>query len=373
MLSRRDFVRNATMLAAAVPLGAASVAPTDPTAVPDTSAPVDTKGQQRLSIERLKVWEDLGYGMFLHYGMSTFSGKELSDGNSPASLYAPTNLDVDQWVSVARDAGMKYAVLTAKHVAGHCLWPSALTDYTVANSGEKTDVIEAFVNACGKRGILPGLYYCSWDNHNRFGSMTETDVGKLPVDQQAQGPLAWASQAFTTRAYQDFQWRQLEELLTRYGKIAEMWVDIPGVLPRGYRNDLYNQIAVWQPDSIIVMNGSGAVPMFPVTYAWPTDVATLERAFPNSRLGYAKMRQIEGKSYYLPGESCDTIGKNWFFTENEPPRGDMELLGMYSVARARGVNFMLDVPPDRTGSIPKYHVDALMRLRRNIDRMAVPA
>jgi len=370
MLSRREFVRNATLMAAAMPLAAAGTSAVE---APAAAGEAETRGQQRLPLERLKQWEDLGYGMFMHFGMSTFSGVELSDGNSPASLYAPDHLDVDQWISAARDAGMKYAVLTAKHVAGHCLWPSAWTDYTVANSGNKTDVIEAFVTACAKRGVLPGLYYCSWDNHNRFGSMTQTDVNKLPTDQQAQGPLAWAAQAFTTRAYQDFQWNQLEELMTKYGPIAEVWVDIPGVLPRGFRNDLYKQIAAWQPDSVIVMNGSGAAPVFPVTYAWPTDVATLERTFPNSRLGYNKWRKIEDKTYYLPGEACDTINKDWFYVEGEKPRGDMELLGMYSVARARGVNFMLDVPPDKSGRIPAESVAALARLRANIDRMGSPA
>ena len=114
-------------------------------------------GAQRLSVERLKSWEALGYGMFIHFGMSTFDGKELSDGRAPATLYAPDALDVDQWVSVARDAGMKYAVLTAKHVAGHCLWPSRHTAYTVANSTDKTDVCERFVNACAEEGRAAGL------------------------------------------------------------------------------------------------------------------------------------------------------------------------------------------------------------------------
>jgi alpha-L-fucosidase len=71
---------------------------------------------------------------------------------------------------------MKYAVLTTKHVAGHCLWPTKLNDYHVGTSGNKTDVVEAFVNACEKRGVLPGFYYCSWDNHNRFGSRTYSDM-----------------------------------------------------------------------------------------------------------------------------------------------------------------------------------------------------
>ncbi|MCX5758540.1 MAG: alpha-L-fucosidase, partial [Candidatus Hydrogenedentes bacterium] len=186
------------------------------------------RGSQRLSPRQLEAWEKLGYGMFIHYGMSTYVQNELPDGKAPATAYAPDKLDVAQWISVARDAGMKYAVLTTKHVAGHCLWPTKHTDYSVVNSGDKTDVVERFVTACRDKGVLPGFYYCSWDNHNRFGSRTWSDGGE---------PF------FTTSLYQTFQTAQITELLTQYGPIAEMWVDIPGVLGRGYRTFLYNYIA----------------------------------------------------------------------------------------------------------------------------------
>lgn len=67
---------------------------------------------------------------------------------------------------------MKYAVLTTKHVAGHSLWPTKLNDYHVGTSNNTTDVVEA----CERRGVIPGFYYCSWDNHNRFGSITRSDT-----------------------------------------------------------------------------------------------------------------------------------------------------------------------------------------------------
>ena len=129
--------------------------------------------------------------------MRSYTGSELPDGTHPSTLYAPDKLDVDQWVCVARDAGMKYAVLTTKHVAGHCLWPTKHNDYHVGTSGNKTDVVEAFVKACEKRGVLPGFYYCSWDNHNTFGSLTPSSpaAGPLQVsgleDQFYQGHCRW--------------------------------------------------------------------------------------------------------------------------------------------------------------------------------------
>jgi alpha-L-fucosidase len=315
-------------------------------------------GSQRLSLEQLQAWEKLGFGMFIHFGMSTFDTVECSKGDKPSTYYNPDRLDVDQWIGAARDAGMGYAVLTTKHVSGHCLWPSDLTDYHVGTSGNTTDVVEAFVKACEAKGLRAGFYYCSWDNHNTFGSRTPSMV-------------PW-EQSYTTEEYRDFQTRQLTELCTRYGKIGELWIDIPHVLPRDYRHDLYNHLAGLQSEAMIVMNhGIGDGSQFGVAKAWPTDLITIERFLPSSHTGYQPWREIEGKRYYLPGEVCDPIGHEWFYVEGDQPRSDAEILGMYLVTRARGANLLLDVGPDTHGLLSEYNVEALQRLRANIDRLGL--
>lgn len=316
------------------------------------------RGNQRLSREQLHAWEALGFGMFIHFGMSTFDGEELSKGDKPSQFYAPGKLDVDQWISVARDAGMRYAVLTTKHVSGHCLWPSRLTDYHVGTSGNKTDVVEAFVKACERRGLMAGFYYCSWDNHHLFGSKTPSMT-------------RWEL-AYTTREYQEFQWAQIEELLTQYGKIGEVWIDIPMVLSRDYRNKLYQHIATLQPEALIMMNhGISDGSRFDPAKAWPTDLISIERFLPNSHTGYVPWREIEGAWYYLPGEVCDPIGKEWFYVEGDRPRSDAELLGMYLVTRSRGANLLLDVGPNKDGLIPEHYIAPLMRLRKNLDTLGM--
>ena len=331
-----------------------------------TSETTNERGAQRLSLEQLQKWEALKYGMFIHYGMSTYTASEFPDGSHPSTLYAPDKLDVDQWISVARDAGMKYAVLTTKHVAGHCLWPTKHNDYHVGTSGNKTDVVEAFVNACEKRGVLPGFYYCSWDNHNKFGSRTFSDTA---ADERALYPER-VMLAYTTREYQDFQTAQIEELLTQYGKIAEVWIDIPVVLPRFYRQELYNQIARLQPEAIIMMNnGISDGSNYPIDKAWPADIIAIERFLPNSHTGHVKWRTIEGKKYYMPGEVCDPIGREWFFTEEDVPRSDEELLGMYLVSISRGTNLLLDVGPDKHGLIPDRKSTRLNSSHEWISRM----
>jgi alpha-L-fucosidase len=242
-------------------------------------------------------------------------------------------------------------VLTAKHVAGHCLWPSRHTDYTVATSGNQTDVVAALVKACERRGVLPGLYYCSWDNHNLFGSLTPS--------------LTKWEKAFTTSLYQDFQTAQVTELLTNYGPIAEMWIDIPGVLGRGYRTYLYEHMAGLQPDCVIMMNsGLSDGSNYNVGYAWPSDLIAIERNLPPAT-GHVRWRTIEGKRYYLPGEVSDPIGREWFYVEGDRPRPDEVLLTILTETRKRGANLLLDVGPNQHGLISDGYRAALMRLRKN--------
>jgi alpha-L-fucosidase len=331
----------------------------------------DEPGSQRLSLEQLRKWESLQYGMFIHYGMATFVQNEFPTGKDPATTYAPDRLDVDQWVSVARDAGMKYIVLTTKHVAGHCLWPSKHTDYTVASSTDKTNVVEAFCKSCEKRGVLPGLYYNACDNHHRFGSRTLWDEGIVSWGGMVGFPKSQAKSLnqlppYTTSLYENFHIAQVTELLTEFGPIAEMWTDMPGMLSRGCRTFLYQEIARLQPQAVIMMN-SGATDneTYNVAYAWPSDLISLECGLPPADTGYRKWRQIEGKSCYMPGEVCNPIGKYWFWIVGDKPRPDAALLKEFNACRAGGVNLLLDVPPDKHGLIPNESVAALMRLRKD--------
>jgi alpha-L-fucosidase len=312
-------------------------------------------GAQRLSRARLEEWERLGLGIFLHFGMSTYDGQELSPGTEPAKTYAPEALDVDSWIRLAVEAGARYAVLTAKHVSGFCLWLSQHTPYHVGNSGNPTDVVDEFVTACRTHGITPGIYYCSWDNHHTMGSLTPS--------------MTQWDDAFTSDEYRDFQQAQLLELAKRYPGVGEWWIDIPKVLPRSFRDRIYTLLASATPDAVIVMNnGIGSGSSLSVARAWPTDVVTIERFLPPSQGGHQKIREIEGKSVYLPGEVCDPVGREWFYSPDDQPRSDEELLGMYLVARARGTNLLLDVGPDKTGRIPPAFADALRRLGEGVGK-----
>lgn len=343
---------------------------------PPNSQAAPTEGAQRHSLQSLQAWQELGLGMFLHFGMSTFVEEEMPSGQQSAATYAPEKVDVDQWVSVARDAGMRYAVLTAKHVAGHCLWPSEFTDYHVgAGGGDRSDVVGKFVEACRSKGIRPGLYYCLWDNHHRFGSVTPSDVlawqnRSLKTGENAGNPEDILRPAFTTSEANEFFLSQITELATNYGKIFEFWIDIPGVVGRNFRNLIYAELSRLQPQSFIMMNnGFGDGSHYPVDYAWPADLMAIERWLPNSSAPFNHWRSIEGRDHYLPGEVCDPIGREWFFTEADEPRSARELLGMYLVCRERNTNLLLDVGPDRSGRIPSNYERALRDFRHLLDRI----
>lgn len=259
---------------------------------------------------------------------------------------------------------MKYAVLTTKHVSGFCLWPSKYTEYDVANSSVRVDIVQEFVTQCRKYGLMPGLYYCSWDNKHLFGS-------KTPPAHTGFGT------AYTTEKYREFQWNQLEELCTQYGEIGEVWIDIPTFLPRDYREKLYWQIVKWQPKAVITFNnGHGDGTSLKIASTWPTDLLEMERQLPDGnfmskKTRYEAWKKVDGKDYYLPGEMNLPIGNEWFFVEGDEPKSDEELLGMYLINKSRGANFLLNVPPDKDGLLPRMYVDALHRLKKNIDKLGI--
>jgi len=334
-------------------------------------------GQQRLRLQQLREWEALRFGMFITFGMSTFLEKEYPTGRAPASVYNPDRLDVDQWVCVARDSGMKYAVLTAKHTSGHCLWPSKQTNYTVAQSGNRVDVVERFVDACHKRGVLPGIYYCSWDNIHRFGSRTHSDEGfgiyvKAPdFTRLRDGFVVHPDKpeylaAYTTSLYQDFMTAQMTELLTNYGPIAEVWIDIPGVLGRGYRTFCYQHITSLQPDTVVVANhGVKSGESFREAYVWPCDAISLELSLPGEP-DHSNWQTIQGQEYYVARECCAPLGSSWFHTPKDAPKPHKEVAELYARCRKQGVNLLLNVPPDKHGLIRDSYIQALMRLRKTV-------
>ena len=297
--------------------------------------------------ELLAQWEQFRYGMFIHYGMSTFTGDyRTSKGSAPAA-YAPTDLDVRQWIRTARQAGMKYAVLTAKHTLGHCLWDSEDYDYDVAESTDKTNVVGEFMEACRAESIKPGIYYCVLDIHNEGGEK-----------------LKW--KASIQPEYEAQIKRHLTELHTKYPDIFEQWIDIPRKLSPGQRWDIYRLVKKLNPDCLVIMNAGLEDGTEIPKGTWPTDLANGERTLPPSS-GHSPGKHIDGQEYYIPMEVCDTVTDHWFWHLTDKPRPIRRLYCLYCETRRLGANLLLNVSPDTTGRIPTEQVKALLRLKKMID------
>mgnify|MGYP006280825577 CR=1 FL=1 len=325
------------------------------------------EGNQRLSVERLQRWEELEYGMFIHYGLSTFASAEgLGSGDHPVSLYNPTDLDVEQWVRVAREAGMKYIIMNAKHVraGGFSMWPTEQSDFSVANAPESTDVVGEFVKACEKHDIRPALYI-GGDRHN----MSSDDFAMGPTKDQF---------FYVTRRYLDFTMAQVEELLTWYGPIEEIWFDGPQKYGAAGRRELTEHIESLQPETLVSMNAdwedNGRHPQMK-PYAWPSDTIAIEAGVPpiwgtNSwrKLPWDRAGNAVGdtRPYYIPVENCtiahqDSYG--WWWGPDVKPRSLEELLGVRLLCHARNANCVFNVTPSPEGKIPEDQARRLAQVR----------
>lgn len=195
------------------------------------------------------------YGAFLHYNMSTYTNVQWANPNADPSLFAPSNLDTDQWAQVLKDAGMTYGVLTSKHHDGFALWDTDYSNHNSLNSACECNVVRQYVDSFRAKGIVPGIYFSIWDlndpaiNTQSYGSRPN-DVS---VDEFGLTNIGW------TKRSQDplFIKNQLRELLTEFGEIPLLWFDAWGqIAAYDYvpYQDLRDFIRHVSPQTIIVNN-----------------------------------------------------------------------------------------------------------------------
>lgn len=168
-------------------------------------------------------WQSLRFGMFIHWGPVSLTGHEIGwsrGAQTPIEVYDnlykqfnPTNFNADEWVSIAKTAGMKYIVLTTKHHDGFCLWDTKLTDYNIMHTPFHRDVVKELAAACKRQGIAFGTYYstCDWYNTNwpatSPGGKTKREVSDMD-------------------AYEKYLQGQISELITNYGPLITIWNDL---------------------------------------------------------------------------------------------------------------------------------------------------
>ena len=292
-------------------------------------------------------WE---FGVFFHFGIRSFyPGHKDWDGiEMPAEGFLPDRLDCEQWISSARDAGARYAILTCKHHDGFALWPSAYSHYSVAQTPWKNgqgDVVKEFTDACRKYGLKVGLYY------------SPAQWGKFAI------PFSNA------REYDDYFIHQISELLSGYGKIDYLWFD--GCGSEGHEYDkarIVSEIFRLQPDILTFCD-----PEWTPGVRWVGNedgYASLSNPLVVSSTDFSELATEEEKlshAVFLPAECDCKIRNTWFYDLNEDTLKSVdELFGMYEMSVGHGSNFLLNIGPDNHGLLPEADRNRLLELGARI-------
>lgn len=323
--------------------------------------PADATPEERAAIagrvvptSRQLAWQQLELTAFLHFGMNTFTGQEWGDGTEDPSLFVPADLDARQWVRTLRDAGFKLVIITAKHHDGFCLWPTETTRHSVASSswrGGKGDVVGELRDACEEYGMRFGVYLSPWDrNASCYGDSPR---------------------------YNEFFAAQLTELLTRYGKVDEVWFD--GACaegPNGRKQEydwetVYATIHRLQPEAVTAIMGNdirwvGNESGLGRTTEWSATVlapgGSRRSAEINEKLGIDGMaadlgsRDMLAKAseiFWYPSEVDVSIRPGWFYHADQDTqvKSLKHLVDIYFQSVGRNSQLLLNIPPDRRGHI----------------------
>ncbi len=293
----------------------------------------------------LEHFQELRFGMFIHWGPVALKGTEIgwSRGKQvPAEEYDqlykqfnPTGFDAAEWVQIAKDAGMKYMVLTSKHHDGFCLWDSKLTDYDIMNTPFGRDVVAELSKACREGGIEFGTYYSILDWYQPDYNTTDYQGGAGYALPEGQEP--------SMDRYVEYMHGHMAELLGKYGPFNVMWFDgeweEPWSPERGIR--LYNYVRSLQP-GILVNNrvGKGRQGMQGTTkegtYAGDFDT-------PEQEVGAFNREQA--------WETCMTIGTQWAWKPGDSIKSLEECLRTLIRTAGGDGNLLFNVGPMPDGRI----------------------
>lgn len=306
---------------------------------------------------RIAWWRDARFGMFIHWDMSSVAGTEISwsrKGSKPLDIkgkaakgddagyvedpvydnlykkFNPVKYDAKEWVKIAREAGMKYLVFTAKHHGGFCMWDTKQTGYNIMNTPYGKDVLRPLAEACHDGDIRFCIYYSPRDWHH-----PDYGVGD-------------------NRKYVDYMNAQLKELLTGYGKVDLLWFDSYGngdLVNFWHVGETWNLIKSLAPDIMInnrlcVLGGYDRQPA-----AFLGDFST-----PEQHLGSYNDKR--------PWESCMTVSKAdaWSYCKDGGVKPFSEILKMLVFCAGGDGNLLLDVGPDAEGVIPADQVSVLRKV-----------
>lgn len=299
-------------------------------------------------MDRMKWWTEARFGMFIHWGLYAMAARhewvkkieEMTDEDYQKyfELFDPDLYDPIEWARMAKQAGMKYFVITTKHHEGFCLWDSKYTDYKSINTPYGKDLIKPMVQAFRDEGLGVGFYYSLLDWHHP----------EYPVDHHH--PM-YRNEEFKQKTknrdvkkYAEYLHNQVRELLTEFGQIDCLFLDFsfPDLKDGKGRNDwqsekLLKMIRELQPNIII----NDRLDLLDVPGGW--DFRTPEQFKPRD---WVKM---DGKK--VPWETCQTFSGSWGYHREESTwKSTKQLVVLLIETVSKGGNLLLNVGPTARGA-----------------------
>ena len=299
--------------------------------------------------ERLSWWREARFGMFIHWGLYAQAARHewvkkrerISDEEYRKyfEIFNPDLFDPAEWARKAKDAGMKYAVITSKHHEGFCMFDSEYTDYDVMSTPYGKDIIKEWVEAFRAEGLGIGFYYSLIDWHH-----PEYTIDRIhPQSAQTEEEYEKLNKDRDMSVYREYLKNQVREILTSYGKIDILWLDFsfPGKFGKD-RNDwgsveLMKMVRRLQPE--IIVNDRADLK----DYWGGWDFTTPEQ------FKVQKWPEIDGEK--IPWETCQTFSGSWGYYRDEHTWKDKkQLLVLLIESVSKGGNLLLNVGPTARGT-----------------------
>lgn len=307
--------------------------------------PRETETQK---IQRMKWWTDARFGMFIHWGLYALPARhewvknyERMTNEQYQKYFESFNPDLynpHEWARMAKEAGMKYVVLTAKHHEGFCLFDSKYTDYKSTNTPFGKDLIKEYVEAFRAEGLKVGFYYSLIDWHHP----DYTIDSRHPQRQDSDTAYARLNKGKDMNRYREYMKNQVRELLTNYGEISIIWFDFsfPGKNGKGRADwdseNLLKLARSLQPGIIV----DDRLDLRDVEGGW--DFTTPEQ------VKVAKWPEMNGKK--IPWETCQTFSGSWgYFRDETSWKSPAQLLELLIESVSKGGNLLLNVGPTARG------------------------
>lgn len=329
--------------------------------------------QQATTTDRMEWWREARLGMFIHWGVyavpaGTYKGQKIdrigewimnrgkipvADYQAFAKQFNPVKYDADAWVRLAKEAGMKYIVITAKHHDGFAMFDSKASKWDMADATPYgKDLLKPLAEACRKYGIKLGFYYSQaqdWNNPGGAAARKVTSEGWANPDSASIDAYTAANSghwdpAQTTKTMSQYidevAVPQVKELLTNYGDVAVLWWDTPTGMTDEFA-EKFNAVLKLQPN--IITNDRLKRPNYPGDYKTP------EQRIPN-------LSELDGKDW----ETCMTMNETWGYKSYANKWKSLSTIIHNTVDIAsKGGNYLLNVGPKSDGTFPQESIDLL--------------